>query len=419
MTAELALFAGAGGGVLGGSHLLGWTTVAAVEVEPYARRVLAHRMPAVSLHDDVRTLDGRAYAGAVDVVTGGFPCQDISVAGRGAGIAGARSGLWREMARIIGEAKPTYVLAENSPALVGRGLDVVLRDLHRLGYVASWGIVGAHHAIGMTEAPVLGHYRDRIWILASRPGAAPIAARACLPPLTWWDAEPCPRTVPARVVPNRRARLKAIGNGQVPLAMALAVVTLRRQTGGVVVGHVTDRGILAAQRSLWDAEPIAPPRWGAMTEAGAVLERTPPPLSTCAADIAPTPTVCGLHNRKGASAKSGNRLATWVRPMLPTPLARDASSGRHPLNVSTGRTVRGCGASLAERVRMLATPTARDWRSGSVLEETHARNARPLSEQVGGLLSPDWTEWLMGWPVGWSGLDDCDITAWLAAHGGR
>lgn len=176
--------------------------MAAVEVEAYPRLVLSRRFPAVTLHDDVCTLDGRTYAGAVDVVTGGFPCQDISFAGGGAGIERPQSGLWREMARIIGEAQPEHALIENSAALVGRGLDVVLRDLHRLGYVASWGIVGAHHAIGMTDAPVLGHYRDRIWVLASRPGAAPIAARACLAPLTWWDAEPCPPTVPARGVPQ-------------------------------------------------------------------------------------------------------------------------------------------------------------------------------------------------------------------------
>src|SRR3954462_15521300 len=101
---ELALFAGAGGGILGGK-LLGWRTVCAVELDPYCRRVLLARqrdgwLPRFPVWDDVRTFDGRRWGGAVDVVSGGFPCTDISAAGRGAGIDGEASGLWREMARI-------------------------------------------------------------------------------------------------------------------------------------------------------------------------------------------------------------------------------------------------------------------------------------------------------------------------------
>ena len=106
---ELALFAGAGGGILGG-HLLGWRTVCAVEYNTYAASVLLARqndgmLPPFPIWDDVRTLDGRPWRGIVDVVSGGFPCQDISCAGKGAGIDGERSGLWAEMARIIGEVR--------------------------------------------------------------------------------------------------------------------------------------------------------------------------------------------------------------------------------------------------------------------------------------------------------------------------
>jgi len=159
---ELALFAGAGGGILGG-YLLGWRTVCAVELDEYARGVLGARqndgtLPPFPVWDDVRTFDGRPWRGVVDVVSGGFPCQDISAAGKGAGITGSRSGLWSEMARIVGEVRPQFVLVENSPLLVSRGLAVVLGDLASLGYDARWGIVGAHHA----GAP---HRRDRIWIL--------------------------------------------------------------------------------------------------------------------------------------------------------------------------------------------------------------------------------------------------------------
>ncbi len=163
---ELALFAGAGGGILGGK-LLGWRTVCAVEFEPYARDVLVARQNDGSLEpfpiwDDVCTFDGKPWRGAVDVVSGGFPCQDISCAGTGAGLEGSRSGLWREMARIIGEVRPRYVFVENSPMLTSRGLGVVLGDLAALGFDARWGVLGAVHA----GAP---HRRERIWIVAAHP----------------------------------------------------------------------------------------------------------------------------------------------------------------------------------------------------------------------------------------------------------
>jgi len=159
---ELALFAGAGGGILGG-HLLGWRTVCAVEWEPYPASVLAARqndglLPAFPIWDDVRTFDGKPWRGVVDVVSGGFPCQDISVGGKGAGLQGARSGLWKEMARIIFEVQPQYVLVENSPMLVSRGLATVLADLAGMGFDARWGIVGADDV----GAP---HERKRMWIV--------------------------------------------------------------------------------------------------------------------------------------------------------------------------------------------------------------------------------------------------------------
>ncbi len=165
---ELALFAGAGGGLLGG-HLLGWRTVCAVEIEPYAAGVLLARqndglLPPFPVWDDVRTFDGRPWRGCVDVISGGFPCQDISVAGKGAGIDGERSGLWSEMCRVICEVRPRFVLVENSPMLASRGLGRVLGDLAALGFDAEWDVFGAHHV----GAP---HKRDRMWILAYADGA--------------------------------------------------------------------------------------------------------------------------------------------------------------------------------------------------------------------------------------------------------
>ena len=162
---ELALFAGAGGGILGG-HLLGWRTVCAVEWEPYPASVLCARqndgfLPTFPIWDDVQTFDGRPWRGIVDVVSGGFPCQDISAAGKGAGIDGERSGMWLHMARIIHEVRPKYVFVENSPMLTSRGLGRVLGDLASMGFDARWGVLGAADV----GAP---HQRDRIWIAGWR-----------------------------------------------------------------------------------------------------------------------------------------------------------------------------------------------------------------------------------------------------------
>ena len=160
---SLHLFAGAGGGLLA-DKLLGHTPVCAVEVNEYCQQVLAARqadgsIPWFPIFADVVEFDGRPWRGVVDVVAGGFPCQDISAAGKGVGITGARSGLWAHMARIISEVRPRHAFIENSPLLARRGLDRVLADLAAMGFDARWGIVSAAEV----GAP---HKRDRIWILA-------------------------------------------------------------------------------------------------------------------------------------------------------------------------------------------------------------------------------------------------------------
>jgi DNA (cytosine-5)-methyltransferase 1 len=288
---ELALFAGAGGGILGG-HLLGWRTVCAVEWEPYPASVLVARqndgiLPPFPIWDDVQTFDGFAWRGLVDVVSGGFPCQDISAAGKGAGIEGQRSGMWSHMARIIREVDPAFAFIENSPMLRTRGLGTVLNDLNSMGFDAKWGCISAS-AVGAN------HKRDRIWIVGkskrkglegqwSQPGqqevsqprdAGSLADSNCMRELQpqrgqqeqrgrignsskelaytknsrdvwrqwslgfaqqehdsrgsqidgcrkWWEAEPNVGRVDHGVA-ARVDRLKAIGNGQVPLCAATA-----------------------------------------------------------------------------------------------------------------------------------------------------------------------------------------------------
>lgn len=274
---ELALFAGAGGGILGG-HLLGWRTVCAVEIDNYARSVLLARqndgiLRPFPVWDDITTFDGKPWRGVVDVVSGGFPCVDISIAramwGRD-GIDGESSGLWCEYLRIIDEVTPRVVWGENSPELKSKGLAEIVRALSKRGYVCRWATIGARHC-------GLPHSRDRLWFYASnsnKPGleghardeddaerwkiksgqttyASVFLCEFCGHPMESSDRYGCancegegldcgykgPRILPrvtgmANGVANRMDRLKAIGNGQVPRVAATAFSILSSRPRG-------------------------------------------------------------------------------------------------------------------------------------------------------------------------------------------
>lgn len=164
---ELHLFAGAGGGILGGM-LLGHTTVCAVEIEPYCRKILLQRqrdniLPKFPIWDDVTTFDGNPWRGKVDIVAGGFPCPDFSNANqsdtRMHGIKGKRGGLWNDMFRIVCEIQPRIVFVENVPNLLKLGIGDVLGDLAASGYNAAWCVLGSRDCGGV-------HKRNRLWILA-------------------------------------------------------------------------------------------------------------------------------------------------------------------------------------------------------------------------------------------------------------
>jgi len=155
---HLDLFSGIGGFALA-ARWVGWETVGFCEIDPYCQKVLAKNFPGVPIYDDVRELTG-GQVGPIDILTGGFPCQDISVANVNAeGIAGKRSGLWSEQHRLIDELRPSIAIMENVTALLGRGLGIVLGNLAEIGYDAEWHCIPAS-AIG---AP---HQRDRTWIIA-------------------------------------------------------------------------------------------------------------------------------------------------------------------------------------------------------------------------------------------------------------
>lgn len=248
---ELALFAGAGGGILGGL-LLGWRTVCAVEFDEHARNVLVARQNDGSLEpfpiwDDVSTFDGKPWRGIVDVVSGGFPCQDISCAGNGKGIDGERSGLWSEMLRIIGEVQPRFCFVENSPMLLVRGVGRVLGDLASLGYDAKWGVIGG-------EALGGHHQRERIWIVANnrekrgswehvletyRCNSNRRGLCAKVLPMRWnagegpvyWQSEPGVGRVADGLATRVDKRLERIGNGQIPCVAAKAWHVLCQEIG--------------------------------------------------------------------------------------------------------------------------------------------------------------------------------------------
>ena len=266
---ELALFAGAGGGILGGL-LCGFRTVCGVEIERFPRDVLLARQNDGTLNpfpiwDDVRTFNGKPWRGIVDVVSGGFPCQEISVAramwGR-PGLQGKRSGLWRENLRIIEEIQPKHVFGENSPALRILGLREITDGLSAIGYSSRWVTLGS-------DAVGLNCKRRRLWLYASRTDSEGLEGYVrdgddtkrredtIRPPadVTFRSCEGCGYIFPdqlgrygcpncnaegagyrvdqrqgilprvtgmAHGVADRMDRIKAIGNGQVPAVAALA-----------------------------------------------------------------------------------------------------------------------------------------------------------------------------------------------------
>lgn len=228
MTSPLRLidmFSGIGAFSLG-LERAGMKTVALCEIDPFCRDVLARHWPGVPIHHDVRT----AEFPDADVICGGFPCQDISIAGSGTGLAGERSGLWREVVRAVRMVRPRRLLLENVAMLLGRGLGTVLGDLAASGYDAEWDCVSAAD-IGASQ------HRERIWILANPNDSrrqGPIWAGQ---PRQAWNSDEASRCEPLRSTcgywppgpravddiprmadgaPNRVHRLKALGNSLIP-----------------------------------------------------------------------------------------------------------------------------------------------------------------------------------------------------------
>jgi len=208
-----SLFTGIGGFDLGLDRA-GMECAWQVEIDDYATKVLERHWPEVKRYRDIREV-GAATLAPVDLICGGFPCQDISIAGSGAGMDGQHSSLWNEFARVVGELRPKFVLVENSSALIFRGLDRILGGMADLGYDSEWeGIPAA--AVG---AP---HLRARIWILSYSAGfgnglqnEAILSRGHGALHSSWWASEPDVGRV-ADGVPARVDRLRCLGNAVVP-----------------------------------------------------------------------------------------------------------------------------------------------------------------------------------------------------------
>jgi len=160
MLKVLDLFSGIGGFSLGLERTGGFETVAFCEIDPYCQKVLNKHWPDLPIYNDVRNLE---HDGPIDVITGGFPCQDISTSGSQAGIQGDRSGLYVNMLSIVSKSQPGYVIFENVAALLsgenGLWFSIFLNDLAKIGYDAQW------HCIPASTVGAI-HHRDRVWIIA-------------------------------------------------------------------------------------------------------------------------------------------------------------------------------------------------------------------------------------------------------------
>ena len=313
---ELALFAGAGGGILGGK-LLGWRTVCAVEWEPYPASVLCARqndgfLPPFPVWDDVQTFDGKPWRGIVDVVSGGFPCQDISAAVGGLALMESAAGCGEKWRASFTKYSPDLRLWKTHQCSLLGDLEPFLETWPQWGLMRDgecWEQQMLAQTIRETEFGSL----QEIW--------------------------PTPRCQMSRPVAIRQ---------------------------NIEKGHRGNLEEVVAVREKWptptvqDSEQAGGKGCIASGKRGLSLHQ--------ATQLWPTPTVCGNYNRKGASATSGDGLATAVKTW--------------------------------------ATPVARDYRSPgrSRLDRTGSKSGDPLPQQAGGKLNPTWVEWLMGWPLGWTDL---------------
>lgn len=444
----------------------------ACEIEPLPRRLIRARRPGARLFDDVR----RLRPPPCDILTGGFPCTDLSVAGRQAGLAGERSGLWYEMRRVIAACRAPLVLVENVRNLRNLGLREVLADLRDIGYAAEWQTVQALAAGAL-------HRRSRIFIVAypDVDGApllfhdglrAEYAAAFQRNRTGFWSRFPCAPVIGSGDMPSdvRGASLTATGNAVCPMQ---AEPLARAMVGpgmpfGVQVEHAGEklpfagasRGGRIYVREVAVPESLAMEWHEAWIAANPDAARAVLPVDR-GGSMWPSPTASmktpedvgqAMHagNNPDRPAYRNAALGLW-----PTACTTDAASAARHTTDPDG--AMNPGTTLTDAVRLWATPAAANWRSGSgsVSDDCFDCNSRPLQEQVmrmyptptasdgdggganpatrqggpalrdlvgsssaagGRFLNPQFVSWLMGFPAGWfDGTSDHDAQIGLFA----
>lgn len=382
----------------------------------FNRKVLARHWPNARQFCDVRTV-GAHNLEPVDVICGGFPCQDLSVAGTGAGLEGKRSGLYRELHRIVGELRPQYVVIENVPGLL-KYQETLAEDFNALGYGLRWQPIAAQDV----GAP---HRRRRVFVLACRDWRGSVVLDA---PQAGEQVAAWPTPMAGTNRKSRKAMSRSVGNGRrsgggnsstpgLEQAVEMAGGTLPPELQGLSPADVA-----LATRAMWPT-PTArngtsgPTKVGRPGHGGGALHDVVRALW-------PTPRArhdSGRGTKGDLTTQGAARAAAW-----PTPTAGDAkSSGSRNLEGSGAH----AGTSLTDAVRpdrakAWPTPTARDSRSGTGTG-TERGHAPCLPELVGGNLNPAWVELLMGLPPGWSAAPRAqwdlfapklEAMAWPGAH---
>jgi DNA (cytosine-5)-methyltransferase 1 len=344
----LDLFSGIGGFSLGLEATGGFETAAFCEMNDYADKVLEKHWPDVVCYEDVTMITKERLQedeiGQIDVICGGFPCQDISLAGKGAGLSGERSGLWFEYLRIIDEVGPRWVIIENVSALRSRGLSTVLQNLSEIGYDAEWHCIPASYV----GAP---HRRDRIWIVAYPTGGGrdtqPLFSAQC---------------------DSREDNPNADQSGKGSRAGVVAHTSRKRRTervGARVIGSESDDGCWADNGGRTRQHDNAENWWAVEPDVGRVANGVPRTLDITG--LTDYITKYGTENQinvaQESTAQSANDKMRVLRNYLeltttPPELGHPRSSGSSMSGVShqegLGRGEVGCGKEEGAPVRNLS-----------------------------------------------------------------
>jgi DNA (cytosine-5)-methyltransferase 1 len=423
----LSLFSGYGGLDLAVEEVLGATTAYVADIDKGACKILAHRFPDAPNLGDVSTVDYRSL-GRIDVITGGFPCQDVSTAGKRAGMKdGTRSGLWSEMCRAIEELQPRYVIAENVRGLLSaeadsdvepcpwclgddagpsmRALGAVLADLADIGYDARW--------CGLRAADVgAPHGRFRVFILASptdaggETGIVGAGLRADeqtrdgrrLATRSDWAASPVallptPSASEGRKADNTPASVRKAGGHQVYLSSVVAEHLL--PTPAV---NDMGEGKTVEDWDAWTAKMRAKHGNGNGHGASLAIE---------AQRLLPTPRATdgtkGGPNQRGSSGDL--MLPSAVHKLLPTPRSQNGEPRNQTIWARPLDQPQNLENALARQVWASTTPRGGEYAPAIARWEHLTRPAPAPAEPTGKggahRLSPRFTEWMMGLPDGW------------------